>query len=1055
MNDEESARQLEKELQACRDQLSLMENLFQRMLATSSLTGEGREKLPGDRSQGQNIVFLNPDFTIGWGNEVAAKSAGLAPRDLVGRRCHEVWRQRSAPCPDCLVAKTLSSGEKQESRVATPGGKHWHVLTEPAYDQNGRVKGVVKTALDVTGCLALLPEFLQTAKERDLILSSILDLVVFYKSPDLTISWANQAAARSVGLDASRLEGRRCYEFWGPRNRPCPGCPVQQVFATGKPAEKTRLFAGGRSWRMRAFPAMDKDGGLIGVVEIGRETTELDKSRQELQISRQRIESMIRYAPVGIVFTDHEQNITEVNPAFCELLGFEPEELVGLSFHSLSHAEDASREQTIMNHAPDDQGFSYALEKRLFRKDGGQVWVSLNASMVRGARPHEDRFFAFVKDITRRKEAENVRSTATEILLTVLNSLEAHVFVADMNDCEVLFANKAMQRDYGCDIVGESCWKVFGHSKAPCDSCPNPTLLDSTGNPTGHSRTWEGLVPRTGRWYQFHDRAISWVDRRLARLRMAVDITDRREIEEALRRSEQNYRGLFDNAAIGVFRSTSKGRFRQVNRAMAAMLGYDAPEEVVARITNIAEQLYVHPESRREILDFTASEHHEAAFEKLFRRKNGEHWYGRLYMRKVEENPEDGMLFEGFVEDITRQMNIAHELLEAKTQAEAANRAKNEFLATMSHEVRTPLSGIMGMLQVIDQTELGEENRTYLRNALEASRNLLRILSDILDISRIEAGKLELLDTEFSPSDLVTIVLEALKMEADAKGLILSSRIDPSLPPLLRGDVERLRQILFNLLGNALRYTERGRVSLELYALPFCATPGGVSLHIAVTDSGAGIEDKQLATIFESFARGPQSHKISMAGAGLGLAIVRKLIQAMRGSLAISSELGRGTEVHVTLPIHVPKRSKPARVAPPRKTSEVACRVLLVEDDTINRMAVTKLLKGLGCQVLALENGREALDAIAGGEMRFDIVFMDIQMPVMDGVEATRRIRALPGEEANIPIVAMTAFAMRGDRERFLAEGMNDYLSKPVEVENLRRALSRQLAGGDDAKKRG
>ncbi|MFP5257967.1 MAG: ATP-binding protein, partial [Acidobacteriota bacterium] len=415
-------------------------------------------------------------------------------------------------------------------------------------------------------------------------------------------------------------------------------------------------------------------------------------------------------------------------------------------------------------------------------------------------------------------------------------------------------------------------------------------------------------------------------------------------------------------------------------------------------------------------------------------------------------------------------------LLEAKSQAESANRAKSEFLANMSHEIRTPLNGILGMLQLLGTTSLDAEQGEYLQNAVKSSRRLTSLLSDILDLSRIEAGKLTVVASPFEPGSLKRSVLDIFSLAAREKNLELTFAIDAAMPELVLGDEARVRQILFNLVGNAIKFTERGSVRVEFAPLTFDAAAGTVRVLLTVSDTGIGIPPNLLDSIFEPFSQGEANYTRRFQGAGLGLSIVRKLTGLLGGELSLESEVGEGTTACVSLPFKVVagaasafaatasqpmaapggERSAPARDIRSQTQALLRqigrqgggrCQALLAEDDEVCLIAGKLMLEKAGCAVTTAANGQEALRRFAEGD--FDIVFLDIQMPVMDGVETTRRIRA--GEagrrKQTVPIIAMTAYAMTGDRDRFLGAGMDDYIAKPIDMAELRAVIDRVMAG--------
>ena len=362
----------------------------------------------------------------------------------------------------------------------------------------------------------------------------------------------------------------------------------------------------------------------------------------------------------------------------------------------------------------------------------------------------------------------------------------------------------------------------------------------------------------------------------------------------------------------------------------------------------------------------------------------------------------------------------------------------------MSHEIRTPLNGVLGMLQLLQTTPLMEEQEEYLEAALNSGRSLIQIIGDILDLSRIEAGRLGLAVDEFDPSALLVTVLDPFKIQAKNKHINLYSTLDKNTPYTLQGDSSRIRQILFNLIGNAIKFTEQGEVHTHMEAGPTEENAGQIDLICSVSDTGIGISRDKLETVFEPFTQADGSHTRKYGGTGLGLCIVKRLVELMKGEIEVESEAGVGTTVRVRIPVRSSTDEQPV-AKKPFETAALpsSLRVLLAEDDPSNQLMVKRLLEKQGHVVTCAATGKEALDALE--DSPFDIILMDVQMPEMDGTAATMEIRT-KDRFKDLPIIALTAHAMAGDRERFLEAGMNDYLAKPIDVEELKKTLRRAMA---------
>jgi len=521
------------------------------------------------------------------------------------------------------------------------------------------------------------------------------------------------------------------------------------------------------------------------------------------------------------------------------------------------------------------------------------------------------------------------------------------------------------------------------------------------------------------------------------------DSTEHKTTLDSLRESEAKFRSYIEFAPIGVTVVNQAGRYVEVNRAAAVMLGYSETELVGMSVTDILSPDYretgLHNFEKLKREGFTTRE-------TLLVRKDKSLVWVSLQAVKLDDDH-----YLGFFQDITERKQAEQALITAKEAADAANAAKSQFLANMSHELRTPLNGIIGMSGLLLDTDLTQEQIEYAGIALKSSKELLNLIDELLDFARIEAGKLMFENSDFNLRTVLKETLQILLLQAEEKGLHLTWQVEPDVPLQLRGDPGRLAQIIRNIVGNGIKFTRRGGVSVHVTREGEEAQR--VTLRFAITDTGIGIPPEYRERIFTPFVQVDGSSTRQYDGTGLGLAISSQLAELLDGSIEVMSNTGSGSTFRISLPFErqeqrtddVQEDKIRVPFAAPGAGAPQRARILLAEDHTTNRRVIKMMLNKLGYEADAVANGLDAVKALESTP--YDLVLMDCQMPEMNGYDATAIIRDPESDVLDhaTPVIALTANAMAGEREKCLEAGMSDYLSKPVLVQDLETVLNKWL----------
>ncbi|HZX31431.1 MAG TPA: PAS domain-containing protein [Rhodocyclaceae bacterium] len=813
-------------------------------------------------------------------------------------------------------------------------------------------------------------------------------------------------------------------------------------------------------------------------------TAERDQARDELERHHEHLESQVAErtarleqildsAGEGIFGVDRAKRVTFANRAAAELLGWsDAGSMLGLDAaeatrHCLARGRSCHGRCAICQTLADGEVRRVQTES-FARTDGRTFPVKYVVSPQRANGAIAGAVVVF-EDASAERAAEEARlaledqgqrlAASYAFMTAILNSLPSHVAILDPDGViiEVNTPWKRFARDNGMPEP----WTGIGTNYLAV--CRNEGQASEMAR--GIEAVLQGRRPR----YEEDYRCDSPDQKRWFRMRVTPledgrgrvvvshdDITTLKRAEEALAESERFLKAVADNVPgmVGYWDADLKCRF--ANQHYLDWFGRD-PEHMLG--LTLPELLGPDLFARNESYVRAALAGERQTFERTLVKASGE--VGHTWASYIPDTDAAGRVlgFYVLVADVTelkqaelRLKDLNDQLTVARDRAEAASRAKSEFVANMSHEIRTPMNAILGLARLLADAPLPDQERDYIEKIEVSARSLLGILNDILDFSKIEAGRLELEDTPFTLQEVLRNTTIIVSANARQKGIDTKVAVDPDVPAILEGDPLRLQQVLLNLAGNAVKFTERGEVVLAVRKLE--ETSVGVTLEFSVRDTGIGIPPEHLPHLFEAFSQADASTSRRYGGTGLGLAISSRLVTLMGGGISATSEPGRGSDFRFTACFGLERKKAPPAQAPAAGSPALAgrlagLRVLLVEDNDINQLVAGTILRRAGAEVEITNDGQTATHLLAEDGKRFDAVLMDIQMPVMDGYEATRIIR----EElklADLPIIAMTANAMASDREDSRLAGMGAHIAKPVDVEELISVLLAQVPGREE-----
>ncbi len=785
-------------------------------------------------------------------------------------------------------------------------------------------------------------------------------------------------------------------------------------------------------------PVFDADGRFRGYWGVGRNVTEEVEGRRALELGERRFRELFMRSPSPFII--HRRGFMLLaNDAAAALFGYpSAEAMVGLAMVELNHPESRmlSAQRIAQLESMPVGGSVPTVEIRMQRRDGQDLFVQ--ASVVRVDHTDGPASLSIYFDLTERKRAEARLARSEAMFAQLFEAGADSIIVTEAASGRVVLANEGFTR-----ITGIAVDAARGRTTVELGIWADAQQREVFIERLRAERRLRDFPMRLARADgEVRSVMVSSALFELEGTRYLVTIA--RDVTQA-EQARLQYEAMFMNASVGIA-FTRDRVFQHVNPRFAQMLGW-RPEALVGQPgaavwptpQEYAEvgRRYGPLLARGEGVDFEAS----------VRRHDGTTFLARIRARAIDPlNPAGGGTI-WIAEDITERREWERALAAARDAAEAANRAKSAFLANTSHEIRTPLNGLLGLARLaLDPAASREQQREYLELIAESAQSLAAIICDILDLSKIEAGKLALDEAPFDVHELLDATFTAYRALASERGLAFELAVDPGVLRYARGDAVRIRQILGNFLSNAVKFTLRGRIELRAEVRGEEA-PDRQRVRFAVVDTGIGLDAATCARLFSPFVQADQTTTRRFGGTGLGLSICRQLAHLMGGEVGCDSEVDRGSTFWCELPLA--RADAPPAAAPSARPDDDAAlegaRVLLVEDNPVNMLIAETLLANWGVEVVQATDGRQAVEAVEREDGRFDAVLMDVHMPLMSGHEATVELRKRFGAD-ELPIIALTAAALASEQQASLALGMNDFIAKPFDAARLRELLIRWTA---------
>lgn len=1022
-----------------------------------------------------NLIFVKDwDGRYTLANQALAEMYGTTVEALMGKTDVEfalnpanVEQSLQRDRQMMLTLQPLTNIE-ESCTIADGTVRCFQSVKKPLVSPDGQARYILGVCSDITALKQTEAALQQKTEELDVFFSSAIDLLCIVNVDGYFLR-LNPEWEQTLGYSLQDLTGKRFLDLVHPDDvQPTllAIAELSQQHPILRFQNRYRHQDGSYRWlEWRSFPK-----GYY-IYAAARDITGRKQADEELWLSQERLQLALAASGEGLWDWKIETGEVYRSPRYLEILDYVPEELPKnvASWVEALHPDDASRVFDGLNAHLQNGLVQFACEYRMKTKTGEWKWIADSGKVVTwDGQGRPLRMIGTYRDISDRKQTEHALHESATRFRTLIEDLQVGVVVHGTQS-EILLSNSKALDLLGlteAQLLGKTSfdpdWNVIHEDgtlfpganhpvpQAIASLCPVRNVIMGVYRPQRNDRVWllvdaEPQLDEIGQIQQVICTFSNISDRQTA-------LREREKVEVELKAQQAFLRQVMDVVPNIIFVKDQDGRILSVNQAGAAMHGTTVEAMIGKRETDFnpnfsSEKLNEFLTVNQQVMQTRQT--HQILSQSVVASSGELHWYQTVISPLIDVDGQVAGIV-GATTDITDLKRAEQALQQAKEAAEAANTAKSLFLANMSHELRTPLNVILGFAQVMHRDPLlTPEQRENLQIIRRSSDHLLHLINDVLDLSKIEAGHIDLNETSIDLLDLLRSLERMFYQRADLKGLQLCLDLASDLPRYVMTDGNRLRQVLINLLGNAIKFTQQGEVVVRVTTLDLPKeqrrSPNLSCVQFEVIDTGVGIAPSELETIFDAFEQ-TQTSQVSLDGTGLGLTISRKFVQMMGGEITVRSRLGQGSTFAFALPMALPPSAYSATPTPYRvigvAPGQPTYRTLVVDDQPENCKLLVTLLAQIGLEVRAAHNGQEAVALWQHWQPH--VIWMDIRMPIVNGYEATQHIRATANGQTPI-IIALTAQASRGDRTLALASGCNDYLSKPFQPEVLFSKLSEHL----------